>query len=135
MSKKVFIGKLNCAWLQIGYKNCENTEKVNIFRKYDSRKPRKHAICHTRALMESRAIATENVPYYKVKTPLQRIVQVFKRHAEVMFEQKMEYKSSSIVITTLSTKAYRDINEIDDFWELLKEIISLLENKLDFEDG
>lgn len=42
--------------------------------------------------MESRAIAAENVPYYKVKTPLQRIVQVFKRHAEVMFEQKMEYK-------------------------------------------
>ena len=85
--------------------------------------------------MESRAIAAENVPYYKVKTPLQRIVQVFKRHAEVMFEQKMEYKPSSIIITTLSTKAYRDINEIDDFWELLKEIISLLENKLDFEDG
>lgn len=90
---------------------------------------------HKRALMESRAIAAENVPYYKVKTPLQRIVQVFKRHAEVMFEQKMEYKPSSIVITTLSTKAYRDINEIDDFWELLKEMISLLENKLDFEDG
>lgn len=36
-----------CAWLQIGYKNFENTEKINIFRKYDSRKPRKHAICHT----------------------------------------------------------------------------------------
>ena len=35
------------AWLQIGYKNSENTEKINIFRKYDSRKPRKHAICHT----------------------------------------------------------------------------------------
>ena len=35
-------------WLQIGYKNPENTEKINIFRKYDSRRPRKHAICHTR---------------------------------------------------------------------------------------
>ena len=62
-------------------------------------------------------------PGYKVKTPLQRIVQVLKRHAEVMFEQKMEYKPSSIVITTLSTKAYRDINEIDDFWELLGDNI------------
>lgn len=34
-------------WLQIGYKNSENTEKINIFKKYDNRKPRKHAICHT----------------------------------------------------------------------------------------
>lgn len=31
-------------WLQIGYKNPENTEKINIFIKYDNRKPRKHAI-------------------------------------------------------------------------------------------
>lgn len=23
----------DCLWLQIGYKNCENTEKINIFRK------------------------------------------------------------------------------------------------------
>ena len=67
--------------------------------------------------------------------PLQRIVQVSKGHAEVMFEQKMECKPSSIIITTLSTKAYSDINEIDDFWELLKKMISLLESKLDFEDG
>ena len=35
-------------WLQIGYKNFENPEKINIFKKYDNRKPRKHAICHTR---------------------------------------------------------------------------------------
>jgi len=72
--------------------------------------------------MESRAIAAENVPYYKVKTPLQRIVQVFKRHAEVMFEQKMEYKPSSIVITTLSTKAYRDINKLEERDLSYKEI-------------
>lgn len=90
---------------------------------------------HKRVLMESLAKAAESVPYYKVKTPLQRIVQVLKRHAEVMFEQKKEYKPSSIIITTLSTKAYSAINEIDDFWELLKETISLLESKLDFEDG
>lgn len=36
------------AWLQIGYKISENTEKINIFKKYDDRKPRKHAICQTR---------------------------------------------------------------------------------------
>ena len=35
-------------WLQNGYKNSENTEKISIFIKCDERKPRKHAICHTR---------------------------------------------------------------------------------------
>ena len=35
-------------WLQIGYKNPENTEKINIFRKSNDRKPLKHAICHQR---------------------------------------------------------------------------------------
>lgn len=34
-------------WLQIGYKNSENIEKINIFRKHDDRKALKHAICHT----------------------------------------------------------------------------------------
>lgn len=38
------------AWLQIGYKNSETTEKNNIFRKYDGRKFRKHAHYHTRFL-------------------------------------------------------------------------------------
>lgn len=35
-------------WLQIGYKNFENPEKINIFGKYDNRKPRKYAICYAR---------------------------------------------------------------------------------------
>lgn len=38
------------AWLQIGYKNSENTEKINIFRKSNDRKVRKYAICQTRFL-------------------------------------------------------------------------------------
>lgn len=32
----------------VGYKNFENTEKINILRKYDNKKSRKHAICHAR---------------------------------------------------------------------------------------
>ena len=42
-----------------------------------------------------------------VKTPLQRIVQILKRHAEVMFEDNIEFKPTSIIITTLAAKAYR----------------------------
>ena len=52
MQKRYFSSKYlllflaaNCSWLQNGYKNSETTEKINIFRKYENRKPRKHAIC------------------------------------------------------------------------------------------
>lgn len=49
----------------------------------------------------------EKVPEYKVKTPLQRIVQILKRHAEVCFEDDIENKPSSIIITTLAAKQYQ----------------------------
>ncbi len=55
MQKRYFSSKYlllflaaNCSWLQNGYKNFENTEKINIFSKCDDTKPRKHAICHAR---------------------------------------------------------------------------------------
>lgn len=74
----------------------------------------------------------EKVPDYKIKTPLQRVVQIFKRHAEVTFENNMEYKPSSVVITTLVTKAYELIGyQIKDFEELLSV---LSENMIYFLD-
>lgn len=77
----------------------------------------------------------ENVPYYKVKTDLQRIVQILKRHAEVMFEDN-KYKPSSIIITTLCTKAYSkiDVTEIR-FENLLKIIVSGLFDELDYKNN
>ncbi len=48
MKKIIFIEDQNCSWLQNGYKNFENTEKSNIFRKSDDKKERKYVICHLR---------------------------------------------------------------------------------------
>ncbi|SHN64682.1 hypothetical protein SAMN02745247_02836 [Butyrivibrio hungatei DSM 14810] len=77
------------------------------------------------AAVQMRAI--EKVPDYKVKTPLQRAIQLFKRHAEVMFENDMEHKPSSIIITTLSAKAFGTYgSNIESFEDLL----SILSNKL-----
>lgn len=81
------------------------------------------------------AACTEQVPFYKVKTPLQRVVQILKRHAEVMFDDNMEYKPSSIIITTLATKAYCMITNTDDFFSLIQEVILKLELCLDYKDG
>ena len=57
------------------------------------------------AILESRS-TTERIPDYKVKTELRQIIQLLKRHAEVMFKDLSEYKPSSIIITTLAAKGY-----------------------------
>lgn len=78
----------------------------------------------------------ETVPDYKIKTPLQQIVQLLKRHAEIMFSDNVEYKPSSIIITTLTAKAYSNISDGNySFINLIKNIINRLEDELDFVEG
>lgn len=82
---------------------------------------------YKKRMAESFQSSIEDVPYYKVKTPLQRVVQIFKRHAEVMFENKMEYKPTSIIITTLAAYAYpKAIIISGDFTTLIMKIIENL---------
>jgi hypothetical protein len=55
---------------------------------------------------EGRYPAIERVPTYALKTPLQRSVQLLKRHRDVMFGDD-EDKPISIIITTLTALAYQ----------------------------
>jgi hypothetical protein len=69
-----------------------------------------------RRLLELRAMSehvakVEDLPTYKWKTPLQRCVQVLKRHRDVMFEHNPDVKPISIILTTLAAKAYQ--GEVD----------------------
>jgi len=48
----------------------------------------------------------DDVPLYKRKTPLQRSVQLLKRHRDQMFKGYDDIKPISIIITTLAAKAY-----------------------------
>lgn len=48
------------------------------------------------------------------KTPLQRVVQILKRHRDVMFAEDVEDKPVSIIITTLAAKAYGGESDILD---------------------
>ena len=54
----------------------------------------------------------ESVPDYKIKTPLQRCVQLIKRHRDITFESKQD-KPATIILTTLAALSYN--NEIDLF--------------------
>jgi hypothetical protein len=55
----------------------------------------------------------DDVPDYKVKTPLQRSVQILKRHRDIYFSSK-DYKPISVIITTLAGHAYRNEDNLSD---------------------
>lgn len=49
----------------------------------------------------------EDIPSYRVKTPLQQAVQVLKRHRDTTFKNDPEDKPISVIITTLSGLSYQ----------------------------
>ena len=52
--------------------------------------------------------SVDDIPDYKVKTPLQRAIQLLKRHRDCMFAEDGEHKPISIIITTLAAHAYNE---------------------------
>lgn len=60
----------------------------------------------------------EKVPLYRVHTPLQRVVQLLKRHRDEFYAKSsvtvQKKKPISIIITTLAAKAYRGEGTIKD---------------------
>ncbi|HEM6089074.1 TPA: nucleotidyltransferase [Streptococcus suis] len=78
----------------------------------------------------------EKVPEYKVRTPLQRIVQILKRHAEIRFEDDIDHKPSSIIITTLAAKQYQSASSYhSDFLEVINYIIEHLKDGIEIRNG
>lgn len=60
-----------------------------------------------RELVKGRLFASvEDVPPYEWKTPLQRSIQILKRHRDVMFEKNPGAGPISMIITNLATHAY-----------------------------
>lgn len=64
----------------------------------------------------------EDVPAYRVKTPLQQVVQILKRHRDIRFSDNAEVKPISVIITTLAARAYG--NQAD----LPEALATILEN-------
>lgn len=64
-------------------------------------------------LAESLKMKIEEVPDYKVRTPLQQAVQILKRHRDMRFEDDDD-KPVSIIITTLAAHAYLNEGNLYD---------------------
>ncbi|MBN2427942.1 MAG: nucleotidyltransferase [Deltaproteobacteria bacterium] len=64
----------------------------------------------TRILLEKAQV--DDVPLFKKKTPLQRVIQILKRHRDNWSKDNPESKPISIIITTLAARAYNGETDI-----------------------
>lgn len=72
--------------------------------------------------------------YQKKKLPLQRVVQILKRHRDIMWQNRedKEDKPISIIITTLASKAYKkERNIIEALETVVSEMPNYIEHRLD----
>ena len=82
-----------------------------------------------RSLAESLRAQVQDVPEYKVKTPLQQAIQILKRHRDIMFDQNPDDKPVSIIITTLAGHAYNnEPNLLDALQNLVKYMPRYIRN-------
>jgi hypothetical protein len=73
------------------------------------------------------------------KLPLQRVVQLLKRHRDIMFsdeEYNIENKPISIIITTLSSKTYdKSENIVDAYINIVRSMRGMIEKRINYETG
>lgn len=85
--------------------------------------------------INKRQLLTEDIvplkKYNPDKTPLQRIVQILKRHRDIKFGKDKD-KPISIIITTLAAKAYKGENDI---LEGLVNVVIDMHNHIDWDDA
>jgi Adenylyl/Guanylyl and SMODS C-terminal sensor domain/Second Messenger Oligonucleotide or Dinucleotide Synthetase domain len=80
---------------------------------------------------ETRA-SIEEVPEWLIKTPLQRAVQLLKRHRDVFFQDDFDDRPTSIIITTLSGHSYEGQADIG---EAILDILDQMPNYIEKRNG
>jgi hypothetical protein len=83
------------------------------FARWFEDRARPAATTRLRKLVERRLYASvDAVPPYEWKTPLQRCIQLFKRHRDVMFRKTPDLAPISMIITNLAAQAYNGENDL-----------------------
>jgi len=82
------------------------------------------------AMAESIRAKIEDIPEHRVKTPLQRAVQILKRHRDIMFIHDKDHKPISIIITTLAAHAYNnETNLLDALFNIVNGMPDHIQDK------
>lgn len=76
----------------------------------------------------SKKAQVDEVPMYSRKTPLQRCIQLLKRHRDIMFGDN-DSQPISIIITTLAARSYNGENNIPSALENILETMPKMINK------
>ncbi|MBN9983762.1 nucleotidyltransferase [Rhizobium laguerreae] len=88
-----------------GYSNWFASRQAAVFER------RRRAILETMQKQGFRA-SVEDLPDFKVKTPLQSAIMILKRHRDNMFARDLDLRPISIIITTLAAHAYENQDTI-----------------------
>jgi len=56
----------------------------------------------------------DEIPDWRVRTPLQRVVQLLKRHRDLFFREDLDHRPASIVLTTLAAQCYKGQISVTD---------------------
>jgi hypothetical protein len=73
----------------------------------------------------------EDIPEYEVRTPLQRLIQILKRHRDLHYGKDVD-KPISIIITTLAARAY---NNEPDLYQALVKVIPGMKAHVTYKNG
>lgn len=100
----------------------------------------RRAIISSNRVISLKAAVQPIREFDKNKLPLQRIVQILKRHRDIMFSDDSDYnidhKPISIIITTLSTRAYeKEDNIVDGLINVVGKMRSFIKEKWNSEKG
>lgn len=85
-----------------------------------------------RILAEAAKASVEDIPEYRIRTPLQSAIMILKRHRDMRHEGDACDKPISIIITTLAAHAYRGEDNISD---ALVSILANMENGIVLQHG
>ncbi len=72
------------------------------------------------------------VPTYKMRTPLQKVIQILKRHRDICFQDDSENKPISIIITTLAAHTYQGETNV---YEALNNILLNMPQMIEVRNG
>jgi len=84
-----------------------------------------------RKIAEETRAQVEDIPAYRVKTPLQSAIQILKRHRDILFLDDAEHRPISIIITTLAAHAYQQEETISGaLFSILARIDQFIEDRV-----
>ena len=107
-------------------------QKSNPVAYADWFRKRMDVIFKVRKLELAESIKTDiaDIPDWRVKTPLQRSIQILKRHRDIYFQKKLDDKPASIILTTLAAHAYQNQADVfDALMIIVKGMPSFIESR------